>query len=210
MNFYYLNFDKKYKLLNRKKLKNKPTYIRYSTRFTSLISPYALPKSSLLLLNYSDKTFDTKLKPFLDKKILVKQSYMFTAWVSYLQLIDKYGKQHVNLEDKNELSKLDFCKTSMVILPKKDKITTHLRSPMAHKTFSQEQFIFRFYFFLSSFKTKLSYRKIPNSINKSIYTLLLSRKTPFLQGTNILETQSFRVRMASKDSIYFNLNNLNK
>ncbi len=186
------------------------TNVRYRTRFTSLISPYALPKSSLLLLRYAEGTSSEDLRPFPGKKILVKQSYMFTAWISYLQLTALHGSQQINLDDPRELEKLRLPKTSLVVLPKKDKITTHLRAPMAHKTFSQEQFIFRFYFLLSSFRTPLTSYDIPSSINQSIYILLTARKVPFIQGTNILETQSFAFTSVSSDKHFFNRNLLNK
>ena len=48
---------------------------------------------------------------------------------------------------------------------------TKLKTPMAHKTFSQEQFIFKFYTLSIAFRTKLPKAIIPNSINNSIYAL---------------------------------------
>ena len=95
----------------------------------------------------------------------------------------------------------------MVILPKKQLVLTHLKTPMAHKTFSQEQFLLKYYYFFSTFKFKLAQTLVPSSINKSIYFLLSLRSSTYLEATNLLEVQKLIFLLKSFDIDYFNLNN---
>ena len=98
--------------------------------------------------NYDDK--DLMLKEEIDqklinsinfikitkkyKKLFVKQSYLLMTWVWYIQ------QKHTS-----------SIKPSFVFKPTKLNKLTLIKSPMAHKTFSQEQFQFKFYSLLISF-----------------------------------------------------------
>jgi len=61
------------------------------------------------------------------KKVLVKQSYMFLIWLRKVSTASGLG---------------------IIVLPQSKKShATKLKAPMAHKTFSQEQFVFRHFKF---------------------------------------------------------------
>ena len=57
--------------------------------------------------------------------------------------------------------------------------TTKLKAPMAHKTFSQEQFLLKFYSLSISFHTNQNATSLPHSVNASIFIAL---KLPFSVG----------------------------
>ena len=69
---------------------------------------------------------------------------------------------------------------------KQTRLTT-LKAPMAHKTFSQEQFQFRFYTFSISFNLQNN-EKVNNinTLNKSLFIALLVRNNFINFSTNML------------------------
>jgi len=94
---------------------------------------------------------------------------------------------------------------SLFTQPTKKKTFTNLKAPMAHKTFSQEQFVFKFFFLTTSFSIDIfTERLMPNSVNKSILLLLTLRLEDIPSGTNLLFLKRFRMSIHAKDLIYFN------
>ena len=76
---------------------------------------------------------------------------------------------------------------------------------MAHKTFSQEQFQFKFFNLVISFYIPFKYSKGLLNINQVLH-LILSLKTtiPFVE-TNFFMLKRFRVTLPLKDSIFLKL-----
>ena len=120
--------------------------------FTSLFSPGTFKNLSL----YYSGNSGTNSKM---KKILLKQSYLLISWFKYTSY------------RKNESA-------SIFILPVRTKKTTKIKAPMAHKTFSQEQYLFKFY------KVVLS--------NHAILTNRLSFKS-YLTITHNLNSIAYRI-----------------
>ena len=98
-----------------------------------------------------------------NKKILVKQSYIFLMWINY------FLKFNINKDTTSSSSSLKNKMPSFFIYPCRNYKTTITRAPMAHKTFSQEQFMIRYYKLSLSFKIKVSSSLQPNNINKIIF-----------------------------------------
>ena len=168
---------------NAKKLKKNQDikYIKYSFSFISFITPYKITNIRLLNQNNIPDTLNQK-----QKKLFVKQSYLLMTWIWYLK--QKY----------NSVSKPSF-----IFKPTKVTKYTLLKSPMAHKTFSQEQFQFKFYSLLITFYIPWTY---PNSflkVNQILYLLLnLKNNIPFFE-TNFLILQRFQLRIPSSDKKYW-------
>lgn len=158
----------------------------YSFKFASIISPGAIMNVRLL-----QETFESRSKA---NKLIVKQSYMLLTWVLYLRdttqgLTDKQIKE--------------LKKPSFFIYPKRQYKFTHTKAPMAHKTFSQEQYMFRFYYISVTFKLK---QDVPlTSVNESILFALMQRQIHTFYGTNLFFMRRVRMRFNSVDSTLLRL-----
>jgi len=168
-------------LMFKNKLKTQPK-IKYSFNFISLITPHKI--TNIRLLN-------NPLVPFRSKKsqkLFTKQSYLLMTWLWYIQ------KNHSPSD-----------KPSFAFKPTRIHRTTLIKSPMAHKTFSQEQFQFKFFNLVISFSTPFKHSKGLLNINQVMY-LILSLKTtiPFVE-TNFFMLKRFRVILPLRDSIFLKL-----
>jgi len=163
-------------------VQNKQPKIKYTFCFTSLITPHKI--TNIRLLNNPLTPFKSKKS----KKIFTKQSYLLMTWLWYIQ--------------KNHTSS---SRPSFAFKPTRIHRTTLIKSPMAHKTFSQEQFQFKFFNLVISFTVPfLQSIKILN-INQLLY-LILSLKTsiPFVE-TNFFLLKRFKIVLPSKDTNFLKL-----
>jgi len=159
--------------------------LHYSLKFASIISP-----GSLFNFQITNSFSNTK-KTQNYKKLYVKQSYMILTWILYL-------KTSLNQNQKK------FKKTNLLpsffVLPKTQKKLTIIKSPMAHKTFSQEQYLFKFYTLVVSYSlfmdkdtavnTPNTSKKKISSLNSSLLFILKHRNlSPLNLGTNLLFTK---------------------
>lgn len=99
---------------------------------------------------------------------------------------------------------------SIFTYPSRTKRFTQLKSPMAHKTFSQQQFKFKFFFMSASFRVlDDSYENYYlTSINSTIYFLLDFKAFDNLAGSNLFILKRLTLSVQSSDSSYFNFYNL--
>ena len=170
--------------------------IQHTIKFGSIFAPDSLRGINLLFR--SSSAYNSLLTNKPSRKILVKQSYIFMVWVNYLC----NQNSEYNPVGKNP---------AFFVYPKKNYKTTITKAPMAHKTYSQEQFMIRFYNFSITFYSDCSggNSEALNSINKSIYfTHLLKGAVPFI-GTNMLFISKYSLIFNAKDSLFFSLINLN-
>ena len=82
---------------------------------------------------------------------------------------------------------------------------------MAHKTYSQEQFMIRFYNFSITFHSDCSSRsnEALNSISKSGYFAhFLKKAAPFI-GTNMLFISKYSLVFGARDSLFLSLVHFN-
>lgn len=173
----------------------KKTKIKYSVKVTSIFSPGEASDSSLKINVHSKGTYSKK------NKIMVKQSYLILTWLVYLAKIGCSGG-FKNLKAGDEGKKLAV--PLFFVCPfKQSKITT-TKAPMAHKTFSQEQFKFRYYSFNISFNLINSDIVLnTNSVNKSLYLALLIRLNYINFSTNMMFLKRFRASLPVSDKSYF-------
>lgn len=158
--------------------------------YVSLINPF-------ILTNYTFENYKrySTLKP--NQKIYVKQSYMILTWFYYLNFISKK-----NIKNKSTLNNLKFF-----ITPKLNRKFTITKAPIAHKTRSKEQILFTFFKFRASVTLNNSdYFKdysFYTSIDQTLLSILLAKKTISFSETNLLFLQKKKVCLTFIDPIFF-------
>ena len=178
----HFNLQKKFKNSLVPLSRNRNVFqIKYSLTFKSII-PLGTIKNIRLILQFKPQTNKSK-------KLLVKQSYMLFTWMFYIE------------------NNLSSCKTNTTprffIRPTTRSTFTQIKAPMAHKTFSQEQFVIKSYSLQISFTSKynLSSNSI-DSLNKSMLVATSLRKfVPFLE-TNLFFLKKMTFNIYSSDQKY--------
>ena len=107
---------------------------------------------------------------FRNYKVLVKQSYLMSAWFYY------YANKTL---DTKKIK-------GFATLPCRQTKHTAAKAPMAHKTFSQEQFIIKYYFLTFSTHTSYIESSSFSSLNKSMLISSIFFNANFFSGTNML------------------------
>jgi hypothetical protein len=181
----HFNHHKKFKNSLTLQTKNANTFsIKYSLTFKSII-PLGTIKNIRLILQFKPQTNKSK-------KLLVKQSYMLFTWMFYIE------------------NNLSSCKTNTTprffIRPTTRSKFTQIKAPMAHKTFSQEQFVIKSYSLQISFTSRYNLSKNSiNSLNKSVLVATSLRKfVPFLE-TNLFFLKKITFHVHSSDRAYLKL-----
>jgi len=177
------------------KSKNTTNKIQHTIKFGSIFAPDSLRGINLLFR--SSPNYSSLLVNKPNKKILVKQSYIFMVWVNYL-----CKQKPVNGGGNSAVKNPSFF-----IYPKKNYKTTITKAPMAHKTYSQEQFMVRFYSFSITFHSDYvgDHCGTLDSIGKSShFASFLKKATPFT-STNMLFVSKYSLVFGSKDSSFFSL-----
>lgn len=164
----------------------------------------------------------------MHNKILIKQSYILLAWIDYIvssstpttkvrsdsEFENPNTGALISGAPKMGNSRRGLVKRlgvpSLFVQPIKNYKVTLIKSPMAHKTFSQEQFMVRYYSLSLSFYTKHALgvpvsgsSRSPSSVQGSLYyALLLARLMPQLT-TNMLFLKKYQISFSSSDEAYF-------
>ena len=168
---------------------NLPYHHFFSTfRFTSLIRVIT-PASTDQSLTASAFT-DTELRK-TSGRVSAKRSYLIFSWLHYLTF----------RSSAHETS----CKVRITMLPTTQSFYTITKAPMAHKTRSKEQFIFKFYHFAITFKVnpELVVSSSSTSIESLAYVLILTKQLFPVFETNLLYLKYYRVRYLMCDQSFF-------
>ena len=88
-------------------------------------------------------------------------------------------------------------------LPIKRTSFTLTKAPMAHKTNSQEQFVFKFHKYKISIKTRLTIEYSIKSIDEQLLALLLAKSIFPVFATNLLLLKYYILGISGRDSRYF-------
>jgi hypothetical protein len=193
--------------------------VAHSLKFTTLYAPASVRNIRLLFrVELSNSSF---LNNRDKSKVLVKQSYVILAWLHYLGArLNNIAStsQSRNITDKvdsNDQPISNFGVPGLFIYPTKSYKTTVTKAPMAHKTFSQEQFMFKVYKISLSFTTNLLPHEhgitnnntfgsaYINSINFSIYYIAFLRASIPYISTNMLLLKRYTLVIGVMDSGYF-------
>jgi len=94
-------------------------------------------------------------------------------------------------------------KISFAILPKSSKKFTHTRAPMAHKTFSKEQFMYKFFTFKIVFNNFFPDVRYLN-INTILYLILLAKQNFYSFETNLAFLKNFTIFYYFNELTFFN------
>ena len=129
--------------------------------FSSVFNPSCI--SNLRILSRTGVLSGSSQFKF--KKMLVKQSYLLMLW----------------------LKTINLRKPKIIYLPRKGNLEfSKTKSPMAQKTFSQEQFKFQVYrFAFSNIYLKTSKNPVGLCAEKILTLSLFLRANTFLSGTNL-------------------------
>jgi hypothetical protein len=136
-------------------------------------------------------------------KILVKQSYIILVWLYYLT------QQHGNTQDETSRDRVADIYNKVpkfFIYPKKNYKITIQKAPMAHKTFSQEQFQFKFFYLVISLSINLSIKNFNiYSTNQLLFRIYsLRQKIPFVE-TNFFLLKSFSILLPFKSQKFLSI-----
>jgi hypothetical protein len=94
---------------------------------------------------------------------------------------------------------------SFFIHPPKQARLTFLKAPMAHKTFSQEQFVNKSYNLTISFNNTFRENAKITSVNNSLYVALYLRNTYLPTETNLLFLKKLRMSITCSDENFMQL-----
>lgn len=168
-----INYKKiKIQKVSNKKVSNKKVS-RFILKFNSIYLPSSI--NNIKLLNF-------KKDPWKKNKIKIKQSYILLVWIKYVNHVVKNSKV-----------------PSIFVFPSnKYKITT-IKAPMAHKTNSQEQFIFKEYTLGVTFNINLNLLNLSDTL---YYISIIKKITPDY-STNLLFLRKFTIRINSLSGKYF-------
>jgi hypothetical protein len=178
--------------------------IKHTIKFSSLYLPGSIKDIRLYFRS------NTGPNAYLDmnykKKILVKQSYILLVWMHYLT-------RSIIIDNLDQHTPVSGCAIpSLFVYPTRNYKTTIQKAPMAHKTFSQEQFMIRFYYLSITF-TPLRHIEtdfyFTNGVNESLYYFLwLIRSVPAF-STNMFWLHHYVILFQSKDFKYFSFYHFN-
>lgn len=171
--------------------------LRHTLKFNTFFTPGSIKALRLYNLTSFTKynsSFSLKGK-YSHNKILIKQSYIVLAWIDYIS--NKKALRNLHDEESSEVIKLNNYKEgdllsskkpqtpSFFVHPKRNYKITTIKSPMAHKTFSQEQFMVGYYSMSLSFFTINKFTKDAEINNTTYYILCLLGAIPSI-STNML------------------------
>ena len=165
--------------LSTKRLE-RASFTRYSFRFVSLIAPSTSEQTT----RHTDSITSS-----LPKRILVKRSYLILSWLMYLTAANP------SLRSK--------AQPRVAILPSKNSTYTLTKAPMAHKTNSKEQFLFKFYSFKFSFILHNTLHLTSSSILQGAHSLVITKKLFPVFETNLLFLKSYEISYPVYDSNFF-------
>jgi len=154
--------------------------VRYSFRFTSLVAPH-IP---------SFIADDSKLSdPVSTRRAFLKKSYLLASWLLYLS--------------HKSTSNAAKSTPRIAILPSRQIVYTLTKAPMAHKTNSKEQFLFKYYNFKFSVELRLTSQTAPSTINQGAYSLTLTKELFPVFETNLLFLKYYNVSYSIRDKDFF-------
>jgi hypothetical protein len=153
--------------------------VKYSFRFVSVVAPGASSKSPVIALNSYGP---------LPKKVLLKRSFLLASWLFYLA-----GGQAKPVNKQ----------IGIAVLPSRRSLYTLTKAPMAHKTRSKEQFMFKTYNFKFSVAIPLDSALVPSSVSNGAYgSYIVSSSFPTFE-TNSLFLKSFLISYPISDAKFF-------
>ena len=171
--------------LPKKQISYKP--VRYEFRFCSLIAPSSMGISPI--------TNSTNYRIGRARRVLFKKSFLISSWVYYLARKDHY--QSISMDKASSIK--------LAILPARQQMYTLTKAPMAHKTNSKEQFLFKYYNFKFSANLKLEDHLASSSVKQgALVGKRIVEQFPSF-STNILFIKYARLYYPVRDRVFFQI-----
>ena len=123
------------------------------------------------------------------------------TWMSYIREIKE--KKKTNDSQENALDK--DKQPSFFIFPQRRTRQTFLKAPMAHKTFSQEQFQSKSYTLGISFENTFKNESVVCGVNNSLFLALLLRRENLPFESNLFFLKKLRMSTTCSDTDYMSL-----
>lgn len=173
-------------LSKEQKKKEMPSFLKYSVSFVSLVSPLSFKKT------HFNSTYSQKLNK-TNNKALFKKSYTILTWFYYLTFVSLKKNKKINI--------------NVFVKPKKKKIFTSLKAPMAHKNNSKEQYKFLFYSYTVSFKSNFDKNEAitNNSVIKNYLFFWTVKKQLLPFDTNVFFLKSCSFFSTCNDPLFFKI-----
>lgn len=166
----------------------KGAFVRYEFRFVSLIPPHIPSFINSKNIPNSRVGKPNNRRPFL------KKSYLLLSWFHYL-LSDRCNVTSFRLNNPEVLK--------IAILPTKQNMYTLTKAPMAHKTNSKEQYLFKFYNFKLSINLKPYSNSAINSCVGGAYVLNFTNTIFPVFETNLLFLKYYNINHPVSDVAFF-------
>ena len=164
-----------------------------SYSYISLFNPSSIKNITLYQRNINVNNVAKSFRSsFRNYKILVKQSYLMSAWFYY------YSNNTLRTKKVK----------GFVTLPCRQSKHTALKAPMAHKTYSQEQFVIKYYFLVFTMHSVEPSAANNNSINSALLAANQFHKLPNFNATNLFVIYKVRSWFNTSDNSYFNFKKL--
>jgi hypothetical protein len=194
-----LIFMQKFIISNRKKIQKQSVFsnqkfnkLRYSLNFKTIIPPTQVAVNSLNLQTSFERNSTISSKK--SGKLLIKQSYLLLTWFKFLLM-------YKGLSKTLNLSNINFF-----IKPQRRFRFTITKSPMAQKTFSQEQYAYLFYSLVLTVTIIFPNDKVSNlNIKSALYLLNLVKNFTFFTETNLFFLQRLSLTVGILDYGYMRL-----
>lgn len=158
--------------------------INYQLTFRSIIPPRSNVNLQLMTMSIPD---ENDIRP---KRLLIKNSYILLSWLFFLL------KTNQNFTKDTNISKV-IPKFS--IKPFRQSKFTITKAPMAHKTFSQEQYMYSYYSLSTNFKFYINTRGKNLNLNQLLFFFLVLKQSRFSFETNLFFLQKIIVSTVAKD-----------
>ena len=159
---------------------NNNKYIIYNNKYIIYNNKYIIYNNKYIILINPNNINNINN---INNKIYIKQSYILIAWINYITK----------------------KKVKSFILPRKKYKFTLLKTPMAHKTYSQEQYKFQYYKLIIPFKVNLM--KCIKHKHNITNIILQTRKFLYKNNisTNLFLNKETNVKYLFNEKEYFKI-----
>lgn len=162
----------------------------YSFKFASIISPGSI--KNMTLVNRSSSRGSSN-------SLYVKQSYVMLTWMAYIREVQVKQKRKTDESDSEELQ------PSFFVFPCNRSKLTFLKAPMAHKTFSQEQFLTKTYTLSISFNSDFRHNSTVVGVNNSMFLALSLRQDNLPFESNLMFLKKMKMSLSCSDPLYMTI-----
>ena len=129
------------------------------------------------------------------------------SWINYLAEKSNYDtERYTKKKTDQDDSGIEHRASNIAILPSKRSLYTFQKAPMAHKTNSKEQFMFKFYFFKFTKSTWIFTHLLSSEVASTMLALDLVKGTFPAFETNLLFLKYYQFTFPYWGGSFYNFN----